>query len=161
MNRLFPMPVHSLMLTLIWLLLNGWTYGHLFLGLFLGLVIPIIAYPYVRGHTKVKKPLKMMIYLLRLLRDIIVANIDVARRVLMPNKHLKPGWIAYPLALQEAFPATVLASSISLTPGTVSVEFAEDMSCLYIHVLHLDDEKSLKEFIAKRYEKPLKEIFAC
>lgn len=161
MKRIFPMPIHSLMLTLVWLLLNGWSYGQLFLGLFLGLMIPIVAYPYVRGHTSVKKPLAMLVYLLRLLRDIVVANVDVARRILMPNKHLKPGWIAYPLSLQEDFPATVLASSISLTPGTVSVEFAEDMSCLYIHVLHLDSETSLKAFIAKRYEQPLKEIFGC
>lgn len=161
MNRIFPMPIHSIMLTLVWLLLNGWSYGHLFLGLFLGLVIPIIAYPYVRGHMRVQKPFAMMWYLARLLWDIVVANMDVARRVLMPNKYLKPGWIAYPLSIQEPFPATVLASSISLTPGTVSVEFADDMSCLYIHVLHLDNEGSLKEFIAKRYETPLKEIFAC
>ena len=161
MNRIFPMPIHSLVLTLMWLLLNGWSYGHLFLGLFLGLVIPVIAFPYVRGHSKIKKPLVMVVYLLRLLWDIVIANVDVARRVLMPNKYLKPGWIAYPLSIHEPFPATVLASSISLTPGTVSVEFADDMSCLYIHVLHLDNEKSLKEFIAKRYETPLKEIFAC
>lgn len=161
MNRIFPMPIHSLVLTLMWLLLNGWSYGHLFLGLFLGLVIPVIAFPYVRGHSKVEKPWAMVVYLLRLLWDIVIANVDVARRVLMPNKYLKPGWIVYPLSIREPFPATVLASSISLTPGTVSVEFADDMSCLYIHVLHLDNEKSLKEFIAKRYETPLKEIFAC
>lgn len=161
MMRIFPMPIHSIMLTLVWLLLNGWSYGQLFLGLFLGLVIPVIAYPYVRGHMRVKKPFSMMLYLARLVWDIIIANVDVARRVLMPNKYLKPGWIAYPLSLKEPFPATVLASSISLTPGTVSVEFSDDMSCLYIHVLHLDNETSLKEFIAKRYETPLKEIFAC
>ena len=127
----------------------------------LALLIPIITYPYVRGHAPVKKPLAMMTYSLRLLYDIVVANLDVARRVVLPNRYLKPGWLAYPLSMTEPFPVTVLASSVSLTPGTVSVEFSEDRTCLYIHVLHLEDEKELQAFIFRRYEQPLKEIFGC
>ena len=40
-------------------------------------------------------------------------------------------------------------------------EFSEDRTCLYIHVLHLEDEKELQAFIFKRYEQPLKEVFGC
>ncbi|MEK9712655.1 MAG: Na+/H+ antiporter subunit E [Thalassolituus sp.] len=161
MKRLLPMPLHTVMLVIVWLLLNGFTYGQFFLGLFLGWLIPVLTFPYVRGHSAVKKPLKMVVYMIRLLIDIIVANLDVARRVLMPNKYLKPGWLAYPLDMSEPFPAALLASSISLTPGTVSVDFSDDRSCLYIHVLHLEDEAELISFIKGRYEQPLKEIFAC
>ena len=161
MKRLLPMLWHSVMLLLVWLLLNGFSYGHLFLGAFLAWLIPVLTYTYVRGHPPVKRPLKMLVYILRLLKDIVVANVDVARRVLMPNRLLQPGWLAYPLSLSEAFPATVLASSVSLTPGTVSVEFSSDRSCLYIHVLHLEDAEALTGFIRQRYEQPLKEIFGC
>ena len=161
MRALLPMPWHTLLLILVWLLLNGFSYGQLVLGAFLGWLIPMLTHSYVRGHPPVKRPLKMIVYILRLLLDIVVANIDVARRVLMPNRYLKPGWLAYPLSMSEPFPATLLASSVSLTPGTVSVEFSEDLSCLYIHVLHLEDEKELVRFIHQRYEQPLKEIFGC
>lgn len=161
MKRLLPMPWHSVMLIVVWLLLNGFSYGQLVLAVILAWLIPILTYPYVRGHAPVKKPLAMMAYSLRLLYDIVVANVDVARRVVMPNRYLKPGWLAYPLSMTEPFPVTVLASSVSLTPGTVSVEFSEDRTCLYIHVLHLEDEKELQAFIFKRYEQPLKEIFGC
>ena len=161
MKRLLPMPWHSVMLIAVWLLLNGFSYGQLLLAVILALLIPIITYPYVRGHAPVKKPLAMMTYSLRLLYDIVVANLDVARRVVLPNRYLKPGWLAYPLSMTEPFPITLLASSVSLTPGTVSVEFSEDRTCLYIHVLHLEDEKELQAFIFRRYEQPLKEIFGC
>jgi len=161
MKRLLPMPWHSVMLIAVWLLLNGFSYGQLLLAVILALLIPIITYPYVRGHAPVKKPLAMMTYSLRLLYDIVVANLDVARRVVLPNRYLKPGWLAYPLSMTEPFPVTFLASSVSLTPGTVSVEFSEDRTCLYIHVLHLEDEKELQAFIFRRYEQPLKEIFGC
>lgn len=161
MKRLLPMPWHSVMLIAVWLLLNGFSYGQLLLAVILALLIPIITYPYVRGHAPVKKPFAMMTYSLRLLYDIVVANLDVARRVVLPNRYLKPGWLAYPLSMTEPFPVTLLASSVSLTPGTVSVEFSEDRTCLYIHVLHLEDEKELQAFIFRRYEQPLKEIFGC
>ena len=160
MKRLLPMPWHSVMLIAVWLLLNGFSYGQLLLAVILALLIPIITYPYVRGHAPVKKPLAMMTYSLRLLYDIVVANLDVARRVVLPNRYLKPGWLAYPLSMTEPFPVTLLASSVSLTPGTVSVEFSEDRTCLYIHVLHLEDEKELQAFIFRRYEQPLKEIMS-
>ena len=161
MSRLLPMPWHTLMLVIVWLLLNGASWGQLVLGLILGWLIPLLTYPYVRGHASIRKPLALMVYMVRLVFDIVVANLDVARRVLMPNRHLKPGWIAYPLNMSEPFPAALLASSVSLTPGTVSVEFSADNKVLYIHVLHLDDEKALCEFIGQRYEQPLKEIFGC
>ena len=161
MGRLLPMPWHSVMLTMVWLLLNGWSLGQLVLGLFLGWLIPVLVWPYVRGHQRVRHLGKAAVYVLRLLWDIVVANIDVARRVLMPNHLLQPGWIAYPLHMSEPFPVTVLASSVSLTPGTVSVEVSDDRSVLFIHVLHLEDEAALIRFIYDRYEKPLKEVFGC
>ena len=161
MRALLPMPWHSIMLTLVWMLLNGFSYGHLVLGAFLGWLIPVLTHTYVRGHPPVRHPGKMLLYILRLLKDIVTANIDVARRVLMPNRLLKPGWLQYPLSMSEAFPATVLASSVSLTPGTVSVEFSADRRYLFIHVLHLEDADALTDFIRTRYEQPLKEIFEC
>ena len=60
MRRLLPMPWHSLMLIAVWLLLNGFSYGQLLLAVILAWLIPIITYPYVRGHAPVKKPLAMM-----------------------------------------------------------------------------------------------------
>lgn len=160
-QRLLPMPWHSLMLLVVWLLLNGASYGQLLLGSVLALLIPILTYPYVRGHAPIRKPFSLAVYGCRLVWDIVVANLDVARRILLPNRFLKPGWLAYPLSISEPFPITILASSISLTPGTVSVEFSEDRSCLYIHVLHLTDEDELVAFIRRRYETPLREIFGC
>jgi multicomponent K+:H+ antiporter subunit E len=58
-------------------------------------------------------------------------------------------------------PLTIFTSSVSLTPGTVSVELSEDRKWLYVHALHLEDEQELIDLIKARYEAPLKEIFGC
>lgn len=161
LKRLFPMPIHSGILVLVWLLLNQFSAGHLVLGIFLGILIPWIAAPLSDPHNRVQHPLRAIRYVLVVLGDIVVSNFEVAARVLRSNKHLKPGLIALPLDLRGEFPLAVLASTISLTPGTVSVDFSEDMKWLYIHALHVEDEKSLIDHIKSRYESPLREIFAC
>ncbi len=161
MKAVFPMPLHSALLLLVWLLLNGFSAGQLVLGLFLGWLIPLITAPYTDHQSRAGKPLLIGRYILRLLWDIVVSNIEVARRVLGRNQKLNPGFIAYPLALTGDFPLTVLASTISLTPGTVSVDFSEDKRWLYIHALHIDSEDGIISDIRQRYEQPLREIFSC
>lgn len=161
MTRLLPMPMHSALLLVVWLLLNGFSAGQLLLGTILALFIPMITAPYANRQSRVVKPFAVVLYVLRLLLDIFVSNMEVAARVLGSNRKLNPGFVAYPLALTGDFPLTVLASTISLTPGTVSVDFSEDKQWLYIHALHVDNEQEIIDSIRSRYEQPLKEIFAC
>lgn len=161
-SRWLPMPVHSLLLLLVWLLLNNTLApGHLLLGTLLALVIPLLCAPLQTPQPSVRRPLLALRYILRVLGDIVVANLEVARLVLGPMRKLQPAFVAVPLDLAEAFPQTVLASTVSLTPGTVSAELSEDRRWLYVHALHLTDEQALIDTIKSRYEAPLKEIFAC
>jgi len=158
--RILPMPMHSGLLLAVWLLLNGFSAGQLLLGSILAVSIPLITAPFADRQSKVVKPFSMVIYVLRLLWDIFVSNLEVAARVLSSNKKLNPGFIAYPLQLQGDFPLTVLASTISLTPGTVSVDFSECKQWLYIHALHIESEQEIIDSIRERYEQPLQEIFS-
>jgi multicomponent K+:H+ antiporter subunit E len=160
-ERLFPMPAHTLVLVLVWLLLNDFTAGHLVLGSLLGIGIPWLVAPLSDRHPRMRKPLRVLRYLGIVLYDIIVSNFQVAVRILQPNHRLRPGLIALPLDLSEQFPLAILASTISLTPGTVSIDFSDDLKWLYIHALHVDDEQAMIRHIKRRYEAPLREIFAC
>lgn len=160
-KRLLPMPMHTVILISVWLLLNDFSAGHLVLASFLGLAIPWLCAPLSDKHPPVRKPWRLCRYLLVVLWDIIVSNFQVAVRILRPNRLLRPALIALPLDLTEPFPLAILAGTISLTPGTVSVDFSEDLKWLYIHALHVDDELSLIATIKARYETPLREIFAC
>ena len=75
-------------------------------------------------------------------------------------RRLQPAFVAVPLDIKEELPITLLASTVSLTPGTVSSELSSDHKWLYIHALHVTDEQALIATIKSRYEAPLKEIFA-
>ncbi|MBP9944414.1 MAG: monovalent cation/H+ antiporter subunit E, partial [Desulfomicrobium sp.] len=106
-------------------------------------------------------PRTLVAYLAVFLWDIVIANLTVARLILGPVRRLRPAFITFPLDLKNDFAITVLAHSLSLTPGTVSSKVSEDRSTLLIHVLDLDDEEVLVQRIKERYEAPLKEIFSC
>jgi multicomponent K+:H+ antiporter subunit E len=100
-------------------------------------------------------------YFFLVLWDIFVANFEVAMKVLSPMEKLKPGMVAVPLDIQSDLGITLFASTISLTPGTVSAEVSEDKLWLYVHALDMDSEQALIDEVKQRYEAPLKEILGC
>ena len=65
------------------------------------------------------------------------------------------------LDLRDSFAITVLTSTVSLTPGTVSADVSEDRTRLLVHALHVEDPQALVAEIKQRYEGPIKEIFEC
>lgn len=171
--RWLPTPFRSLLLFFVWLLLNNSiSAGHIVLGAVLAVVIPWITFPFRDPQPLILKPGLALKQIGIVLFDIITANVQVAALILGPNKKLKPAFVKVPLDLKEAMPITILASTVSLTPGTVSAEvypWAETLvdgqepeaRYLLIHVLNLDDEQALIDTIKRRYEAPLKEIFQC
>lgn len=162
MKRLLPFPYLSLLLLIVWLLMNNsMSPGQILLGLIFAVLIPLGTSSMRKNQPTLKKPLSAAKYLLMLMGDIIVSNVEVAIQVLGPVRKITPGFIAVPLDITHDLPITLLASSISLTPGTVSIEVSEDKRWLYVHVLNLENEAATIANIKQRYESPLKEIFGC
>jgi multicomponent K+:H+ antiporter subunit E len=64
-----------------------------------------------------------------------------------------------PLAVTHPYGVSLLASIITMTPGTVSAEIDEDRREILVHVLDLADADALVADIKARYEAPLVEIF--
>ncbi|MFT5591978.1 MAG: multicomponent K+:H+ antiporter subunit E [Oceanicoccus sp.] len=160
--RFLPMPFHSVLLLIVWLLLNNTLApGHLVLGVILAIAIPLMASGMQDPQPGLHKPLTIIRYMFMVIGDIVIANFGVARLVLGSSKKLTPAFIAIPLSIEHELPITILASTVSLTPGTVSAEVSEDKKWLYVHVLNLTDKDELIALIKHRYERPLMEIFQC
>lgn len=170
-ERLIPTPVRSGMLFVVWLLLNNsFAPIHLLAATILALGIPLLTAGFRDQQTPFRHWKRGTRYFLMVLLDIVVANMQVIQLVLGPNRLLKPGFVLVPLDLKEAVPLTILAGTVSLTPGTVSAEILpyqddlhEDVGArfLLVHVLDLTDEAALIAQIKQRYEQPLREMFEC
>jgi len=161
-KRLLPHPIFSLVLLLVWLLLNNTlSAGHILLGSIIALVLPWATASFWADRLHLHKPGLALRFLLLVLWDITVANIHVAKLILGPRRKLRPAFVYYPLELDNDFAITVLAATISLTPGTVSIDVSSDHRTLLVHGLDVDDEVALIAEIKSRYEAPIKEIFGC
>ncbi|MCC1492973.1 Na+/H+ antiporter subunit E [Cognatishimia sp. F0-27] len=160
-TRLVPHPILSLTLLLVWLgLVNTFTLGNLLLGALFGLVIPMLTAPYWPNRPTIARPLKIAEYMLVVLWDIVVANVQVAAIILFKREpDIRSQWITVPLELTSAEAITVLAGTITMTPGTVSATLAADGSAILVHCLHTDDPDDVRTEIKTRYERRLLEIF--
>lgn len=161
-RRWIPHPVISMVLFFAWLLLNHTvSAGHVVLGAALGVLIPMFTRRFFPEPVYIVRIGTILRFLFTVLQDIVLASFTVARLTLGPMSRLRPRFIRIPVSLADDFALTALASTISLTPGTVSAELAPDRGHILIHALNVDDEEALVRTIKERYEAPIREIFRC
>ena len=100
-----------------------------------------------------------VLYIPYLFYYIILANLDVAYRVLNPYLPIKPGIVKVKTSLKSEFAKTILANSITLTPGTLTVEVNGDD--FYVHWINVssDNPEIQREIILGRFERMLRRIF--
>ena len=164
MSRLFPSPLSSVLVFAVWLLLNNTLDpAHLLLAALLALGIPLVVAP-MRGPAPRIRRWDVAIRLAAIvLWDIVLSNIDVARRILGPERAIQPRFIWLPLSLRSPHGVLTLAGMITMTPGTISAELSPDRRHLLVHALHVDGgaagEAALVASIKERYERPLMLIF--
>ncbi|WP_205340333.1 Na+/H+ antiporter subunit E [Denitrificimonas caeni] len=156
-------PLGSLGLLIVWLLLvdDFTSIGHWLLGGFLGLLIPRLTSTWWPRLPRVRSWKQLFVFSQHMLTDIVVANFQVARLALGRVDNLQPIWIEVPYELESDLAIYLLASAISLAPGTVAASVDRERSLLTVHALHCEDEQALIAEIKQRYEQPLREVFTC
>ena len=156
MKHVLPHPILTLMLLILWLLLvNSVSPGQLLLGLLLAWLIPLFTARFWEAQVHIHRPLVLVRFFATVLWDIAVANVVVARLVVGPSRHVRPGFVVMPLRLRGNVGISLLANTVSLTPGTLSAYLSADRRHLVIHGLQVDDPDAIIATIRKRYEQPL------
>jgi multicomponent K+:H+ antiporter subunit E len=138
-------------------LVNSASLGHLLLGVILGWLIPLFTARFWEAQVHIRRPLLLLRFLGVVLFDILVANIAVAALVIGPSQRIRPGFILMPMRLRGNVGQSLLANTISLTPGTLSAFLSADRTQLVIHALQADDADAIIATIRERYEQPLLE----
>ena len=133
-------------------------------GLIVSFLVAILFHEILpKEHLVFISPLRVfwaLVYVPVFFYYVIKANLDVVYRALHPQMPIKPGIVKIKTNLKTESGITALANSITLTPGTLTVDLTDD-GYLYIHWINVksDDVEQATEFIAKRFEWFLKKIF--
>jgi multicomponent Na+:H+ antiporter subunit E len=126
------------------------------------ITVLVFAKHFVKPVWKMLQPQRyfwFIIYLIVFIWECIKANFDVAYRVLHPAMPIKPGIVKVKLNLKTNMAKTILANSITMTPGTITVDLIDDT--LYVHWIYVSstDPEVYSKKVAGRFEKYIKKIF--
>ena len=147
-------------------LLGLWSIEEILIGLILSLITGFIAQGlFVKDNKRMTNPVRWAYFLGYLIGPFFIslakANIDVAYRVITGK--IRPGIVKINPDLKTDLGITMLANSITLTPGTLSVDIDEDTNELYIHWINVDD-KALKnkpvdcKYVCRNFPKWIRRI---
>ena len=162
MKRVLPRPWMSAALFVAWLVLAASVAPiHLAGAALLAVGIPLALGRLDEPALPVARPAVAARLAITVVWDIVVANVAVARLVLGPTRRLRPAFVEVPLDTPHPRVATLLASIVTITPGTVSADVDPARGRLLVHVLDAADPTRVAATIKARYERPLKELFGC
>ena len=147
----------TLFLFLIWV---GLTMSFSSQELITGFVVSfVIALLYVKNYKSEDKfrfrPIAYIIYLVVFMKNLILSNWDVAKRVIDPKLPINPGIVAIKTNLKEDYKKLMLANSITLTPGTITMDVRDDTYFIHWIDVVTSDVNEASEEIAGDFERTL------
>jgi multicomponent K+:H+ antiporter subunit E len=156
-----PHPFLTIVVALVWVLIsNELSPATVITGVVWGVVAAKLAHRYWPDRPRVVHPLLILEYLAVFLYDVLVSNLQVAILVLFrPARSIRAGLVTVPIDLRSPEAIAALAGTVTLTPGTLSVDVSADRSELYVHCLGTTDEVLVAARIKRRYESRLLRIF--
>jgi len=162
--KIFRIGVTFFFLMLGWLVFTGnLDPQSLLLGVIFSFFIALITYDYFVDETEVflkdilPRPDIILLYLIILIAKVYIASFDVAYRVL--TMRINPGEIRIRTRLRSELARVLLANSITITPGTLTIDLRDDY--LYVHWLESKGTSALQagELIKGTFERLLRRIF--
>lgn len=150
----------NVLLALIWVIVSGsFTLLNLVFGFVLGGAALYLIREQVGAISYVGRTGRALSLFGLFLVELVKSAWRVAVMVLSPNMKLKPGILAFPLTVKSDAEITLLASMITLTPGTLAMDVSEDRSTLYIHAFDCSDPEAAKADIRNGFEARILEVF--
>lgn len=160
MKKFLRLPTLLIWLTLLWVALwADLTVGNVLGGLIVALVVVGVARPTgVTGLERTSfRPISALVYAGYFLWQLVKSNLVVAWEIITPGLKINRAIIAVPMHTTSAGVVTLVANSVTLTPGTVTVDVAEEPTgdggsvarTLFIHVLHFIDVDSVRHDVLR------------
>ncbi|WP_254831671.1 Na+/H+ antiporter subunit E [Haloglomus salinum] len=119
----------------------------LVIGLLVGLPTAFALRAFYADEFAVRPSLRVVPYAARYIavfvRELLTANVDVAYRVLAPSMPIEPDVVAVPLRVESDAAITTIANSITLTPGTLTMDHDAETNTLYVHAINCQDHASV------------------
>ncbi|WP_067727343.1 Na+/H+ antiporter subunit E [Oceanobacillus damuensis] len=149
----------NVFIAVIWMFLqNNYTALSFFIGYVVGIFVLFVIRRFLLFDFYFIRVWAVMKLILLFFKELIKANIDVVRIVLSPNLNNKPAIVAVTTELDTDLEVSILAALISLTPGTVSMDFSDDSRTIYVHSIDVPNKDEMVDQIHNTFERAIMEV---
>jgi multicomponent Na+:H+ antiporter subunit E len=149
----------NIIIAVIWTFLqSSFTVGSFLFGYIIGIIILYILRRFLVFNFYMNRVWAIIKLIMLFIIELIKANVDMIKIVLSPKLHNQPGIVAVETRLESNVEITLLAALISLTPGTVSMDFSADGKTIYIHSIDVPDKEDMIEQIQNSFERAIMEV---
>ncbi|CAN0539190.1 unnamed protein product [Laminaria digitata] len=138
-------------------LMGNFSLGSLFLGFIIGYIAVWVARPLFGETTYFERVWRVLRLALLFIYELIVSSLRVVWDVITPAHLSRPGIIAMPLDAETDAEILTVASLISLTPGTLSLDVSDDRRILYVHAMFVEDPDDVRRELKEGMERKVLE----
>jgi len=131
-----------------------------FIDYIIGFVVGFVAISAIH-RPYIYRAYRLLYFIGYVVWQILLSNLSIAKLVLQPKPNLDPGIIAVPLTVSTGLEIMILASVITLTPGTISVDLGKNeagQQVLYVHNLRVGDPEAFRQSIRDGFERLLLQV---
>ena len=133
------------------------------LNIAVGLLLSVLIYFLFGNYSSSKrhsiKILKILNLIFFFIKELLLANLRVALEVLKPKFDMTPAIISVPLDITRPFQLVIFSGMITLTPGSLTLNFSDDNKTVYIHTLYYSSPEEFRSYIKNGFEKKIMEAF--
>jgi len=149
----------NFLLAFAWVALTGnVSLENIIIGYIIGLAL-LSTVPQTRSEGRYFARLwKLFLFVGYFIKEVLIANVKMLGFILSRNERMRPGIVIIPLDIRSTIGVTLLANIITLTPGTLTMDVAENYSYLVMHSIDISDPDTARREIKEGFERRLMEI---
>ncbi len=149
----------NILLAIAWVALTGeFTAGNFLIGFVIVYALLALTRPTDAARNYTARVHRLLGFSLFFLKELVMSSLWVTVQVLSPTFKMEPAVVAVPLDIRNEAGITLLGNLITLTPGTLTLEVAEDRSQIFVHAMHVDDVEAFRQDIKQGFERRIIEV---
>ncbi|MBB6448598.1 multicomponent Na+:H+ antiporter subunit E [Geomicrobium halophilum] len=142
-----------------WMLFfNRYTVQDAVFGYVIGAVVVRVLAHFMSAEFYLRRAAFLLKLIVVFFRELISANLYVMRILASVNMKIAPGFIAVPTRLESNTEKALFGVMMSLTPGTMAIEFSDDNHYVYVHALDIKDKQVVINRVQTIFEKTILEV---
>ncbi len=149
----------NLLLALFWVAMSGhFDVVNLLIGFVFGYLVLYLLQRAIGRSSYFPRSMALVRFVGFYVIEVVRANLRVAFDVVTPTSYARPGVVAVPLDARTDAEITLLSNLITMTPGSLAVDVADDRSVIYVHAMFVEDPDEIRRQIKDDLERRVLEL---